>query len=46
MNLENAFTPYDEARKLTEADSADILNLYSENAEYFNIVHRVRAGNR
>ena len=35
MNLENAFTPYDEARKLTEADAADILNLYSENAEYF-----------
>ena len=34
MNLENLFTPY-KARKLTEADAADILNLYSENAEYF-----------
>lgn len=34
MNFENVFTPY-KARKLTESDVSDILNLYSENTEYF-----------
>ena len=34
MNLENIFAPY-KARKLTEADVPDILDLYLENTEYF-----------
>ena len=34
MNFESIFTPY-KARKLTEADIPGILNLYSENTEYF-----------
>ena len=34
MNLENVFSPY-KARKLTEADVPDILDLYLENTEYF-----------
>lgn len=34
MNFENVFTPY-KARKLTEADVSDILDLYLENTEYF-----------
>ena len=34
INFENIFAPY-KARKLTEADIPDILNLYSENTEYF-----------
>lgn len=34
INFENVFTPY-KARKLTEADIPDILNLYSGNTEYF-----------
>lgn len=34
MNFENIFTPY-KARKLTEADVPDILDLYLENTEYF-----------
>lgn len=34
MNLENVFPPY-KARKLTEADIPDILDLYSGNTEYF-----------
>ena len=34
INFENVFTPY-KARKLTEADISDILDLYLENTEYF-----------
>ena len=34
MNFENVFTPY-RARKLTVVDIPDILDLYSENTEYF-----------
>ena len=34
INLENVFAPY-KARKLTEADVSDILDLYLENTEYF-----------
>lgn len=34
MNFENIFAPY-KARKLTESDVSDILDLYSENTEYF-----------
>ena len=34
INFENVFTPY-KARKLTEADIPDILDLYSGNTEYF-----------
>ena len=34
MNFENIFTPY-KARKLTEADVPDILELYLGNPEYF-----------
>ena len=34
INLENILAPY-RARKLTEADIPDILDLYSENMEYF-----------
>ena len=34
MNFENIFTPY-KARKLTEVDVPDILDLYLENTEYF-----------
>lgn len=38
INFENVFTPY-KARKLTEADIPDILNLYSGNTEYFKHCH-------
>lgn len=34
INFENVFTPY-KARKLTETDVPAILDLYSENTEYF-----------
>lgn len=34
INLENIFAPY-RAQKLTEADIPDILDVYSENTEYF-----------